>query len=520
MPTRRAVLVHGAAALAATAALPRVRAATARPSGPSAAAHVLNRLAYGPRPGDVARVAADPGAWVEEQLQAARLPLPATLAARLREERFLGVDPTALMQGYLAVARHVREIGRARAAGQPTPGYELRPDMQGTPESAELGRYLVALQVPAFESRIYRALESPRQLEEVMVDFWFNHFNVHEGKGHARVLIGHYEQYAIRPYVLGRFADLLHATARHPAMLSYLDNAMSAAPGRGARGMNENYARELMELHTLGVDGGYTQQDVTELARILTGWTFTPVRPDEAPPAGPVALPGEPRRMPGFLFNARMHDGAAKTWLGHRIAAQGEAEGDFALDTLARHPATARHIAFKLAQFFVRDAPPPALVDTLARVFLAQDGQVVPVLRALFASDAFWDERQRGAKFKTPLQFTVGTLRALGHTPPNVRPLQFELLTEGMPLFHCPTPDGYKNTEAAWLSPHVLGRRVEYATRVSNAWLGRVPLEPDRLIADLGPLVTPATAQAAAGHRDDPQLAVALVLASPGMMRR
>ncbi|GAB3657623.1 DUF1800 domain-containing protein [Ramlibacter alkalitolerans] len=520
MLTRRATLLHAAASAATAAIAWPARAAAGPRTGAAAAAHALNRLGYGPRPGDLARLSADPMAWVDEQLQPARQPLPATLTARLREDRFLAVDPTALMQGYLAVARHVHEIGRARAAGLPTPGYELRPDRQGTPESGELGRYIVALQVPAFESRIYRALESPRQLEEAMVDFWFNHFNVHESKGHARVLIGHYEQYAIRPYALGRFADLLHATARHPAMLSYLDNARSVAPGRGARGMNENYARELMELHTLGVDGGYTQQDVTELARILTGWTFTPVYPDQAPAAGPVAMPGEPRRMPGFLFNARTHDAGTKTWLGHRIAAQGEAEGDFALDTLARHPATARHIAFKLAQYFVSDAPPPALVDTLARVFLAQDGQVVPVLRALFASDAFWEERQRGAKFKTPLQFTLATLRALGHTPPNVRPLKFELLTEGMPLFQCATPDGYKNTEAAWLSPHVLGRRVEYATRVTNNWLGRVPLDVDRLLADLGPLVTPATAQAVAGHREEPQLAVALVLASPGMMRR
>jgi uncharacterized protein (DUF1800 family) len=515
------MLLRTGAGLAAVAGGPRLALATAgRPSGPAAAAHALNRLGYGPRPGDLSRIVRDPQGWVEEQLQPAGAALPAALSARLQEDRFLGVHPAVLMQGYIAIARRGRQISRDRAAGLPTPGYELRPDMKAAPESTELGRYLVALQVPAFESRIYRALESPRQLEETMVDFWFNHFNVDQGKGHARVLIGHYEQYAIRPYALGRFADLLHATARHPAMLSYLDNAVSVAPGRGPRGLNENYARELMELHTLGVDGGYTQQDVTELARILTGWTFAPVRPDEAPPSAPVPLPGDPRRMPGFLFNARAHDAGGKTWLGLHVPAGGEAEGDVALDTLARHPSTARHVAFKLAQYFVSDAPPPALVDRAARVFLAQDGQVLPVLRTLFTSEEFWDERQRGSKFKTPLQFALSSLRALGHTPANVRPLQFELVSEGMRLFGCPTPDGYKNTEAAWMSPHVLGRRVEFVTRVANNWLGPAPVEPERLLADLGPLVTPRTREAALQHQDQPRLAVALVLAGPGMMRR
>jgi uncharacterized protein (DUF1800 family) len=489
----------------------------------AAAAHALNRLGFGPRPGDIARVAADPRAWGEQQLQPQRIALPDSLQAKLHEDRFIGVDPMALVHGFLVLAQRNRDISQARAAGLPTPGAELRPDAKATPEAMALGQYMVPLQVAALESRVYRALESPRQLEEVMVDFWFNHFNVSQAKSHGRFLIGHYEQYAIRPYALGRFADLLHATARHPAMLTFLDNAMSVAPGRGPRGLNENFARELMELHTLGVDGGYTQADVTELARILTGWTITPVRPREPLATTSAPPPGDPKHMPGFFFNERSHDPGAKTWLGHRVAGSGEAEGSFVLDTLARHPSTARHVSFKLAQFFVSDAPPPALVERLARVFLESDGQVVPLLRTLFASDAFWSEAYRGAKFKTPLQFDLSALRAIGHTPANVRPLQFQLVSEGMPLFGCQTPDGYKNTEAAWLNPHAMGRRVEFALRVATEHLRNGPAAPDeleRVVADLGPLVTPQTAAAAAQNRDRPALAMSLVLAGPGMMRR
>ena len=201
------------------------------------------------------------------------------------------------------------------------------------------------------EARLAQAIDSPRQLEEVMVDFWFNHFNVFAGKGLDRALVSSYERDAIRPYVFGRFRDMLGATAKHPAMLFYLDNWMSVAPGfhppgkanqnAQVNGLNENYAREVMELHTLGVDGGYTQRDVTELARMLTGWTF------------------EPREMirggASFRFAPARHDHGDKDWLGKHIGARGQAEGEWALDMLAAHPATARHISYELAQYFVSD---------------------------------------------------------------------------------------------------------------------------------------------------------------------
>jgi uncharacterized protein (DUF1800 family) len=315
-------------------------------------------------------------------------------------------------------------------------------------------------------------------------------------------------------------------------MLFYLDNWLSVAPGSGAEGpnpqvrrngLNENYARELMELHTLGVDAGYSQKDVTELARMLTGWTLGPLGQRGADDERPWQPPGDPRRMPGFRFNARMHDDGEKTWLGHRIAPAGMAEGEFALETLARHPATARHIAFQLAQYFVSDQPDPALVQRMADVFQAQDGQLVPVLRTLFTSADFWAPAQVGAKFKTPTHYAYSVLRATGQVPANVQPVVQYLAGEGMPLFGCQTPDGYKNTEAAWLSPNTMARRIEFATRVGKGQLtgdDGAAIDPQQVLASLGPLVTPATRTVVAENSDDAGLATALALAGPGMMRR
>jgi uncharacterized protein (DUF1800 family) len=292
--------------------------------------------------------------------------------------------------------------------------------------------------------------------------------------------------------------------------------------------LNENYARELMELHTLGVDAGYSQQDVTQLARMLTGWTFVPLQRPQGPPgaaaAVQVAAPGRSDQIPGFWFNNRAHDAGEKTWMGHRVAAAGQSEGEFALDVLARHPATARHISFKLAQYFVSDQPDKALVDKLAAVFLAEDGQIVPVLRALFQSDAFWAAENVGTKFKTPYHYVLSTLRAGGYGVSNVLPLANNLAAQGMPLFGCQTPDGYKNTESAWLSPDGLNKRLEFATRVAGGRLGQERLSggmnADELMQQLGSLVTPATRTLVAQRREDPAMAVALVLAGPGMMRR
>jgi uncharacterized protein (DUF1800 family) len=393
------------------------------------ALHVLNRTAFGPAPGDVARVAGmGVQRYLEEQLAPAPA-MPAPLAARLATLELANRSAGAALADFTELRRDARG-GEAGAKQR---------RLEGAKEMAQ----------QSAEARLLRAVYSPRQLEEVMVDFWFNHFNVFSGKGITRALVASYERDAIRPYVFGSFRAMLGATARHPAMLFYLDNHLSRA---GA--LNENYARELMELHTLGVDGGYSQKDVTELARMLTGWTFSPA-----------ALA---RRNQGFQFDAARHDRGPKTWLGSVVRQQGEAEGDYALDVLARHPATARHIAYRLAQYFVQDEPPAALVERLARSFTASDGDMRSVLRTLFASAEFMAPASMGAKFKTPYRYVLSATRAAGvadaaNAGASVKALQRALAGMGMPLYGCATPDGYKNTEAAWLNPAALTRRIAFA---------------------------------------------------------
>jgi len=513
MIRRRRFLQTGTAVLTAAPALPAL-AAPHQLTPRQAAAHALNRVGFGPRPGDLDNVSRDPRGWIDQQLRPGTEPLPPSLAARLDESRFTQGD---VIEAVRELVTRIRENQAQQAQG--TAVDETRPE---NPVRLLARSY----QLPAIESRLFRALESPRQLEEAMVDFWFNHFNVFQGKSWLRVMVGHYEHNAIRPHALGRFRDLLGAVAHHPAMLYYLDNWQSVGPqaqSRG-RGLNENYARELMELHTLGVDGGYTQQDVTQLARMLTGWTM-PARAYAVGgvPAGSTAA-GIPAASGAFVFNARLHDNGEKTWMGHRVESAGQAEGEFALDVLARHPSTARHIAFKLVQHFVSDQPDPALVDKLASVFLAQDGQIVPVLRALFASDAFWSQANVGTKFKTPYHYCVSTLRAGGWGVRTGGPLAVHLATQGMPLYGCPTPDGYKTTESAWLSADGMNKRLEYASQVASGRLGPERLAggmpPAELADQLGPLVTPATRSLALESEAQPAVALAMLLAGPGMMRR
>ncbi len=498
-------------ASAASSDLLKLPSATQGLSAEQIAAHLLNRLGFGPRPHDIATVGANPLGWIQSQLAPGSMALPETLSARLDEATFLKPHPLQLVQEF-------RSLQRAQAQTA-LEGQNPSPQTTASP----LGRFVNSIARPAMESRLLRALESPRQLEEVMVDFWFNHFNVFQGKNFLRVMTGHYEHFAIRPFALGRFRDLLGATARHPAMLYYLDNALSVAPGtpsnaRGAnRGLNENYARELMELHTLGVEGGYRQKDVTELARILTGWSIQP--PHRIASFDSPSSPGTIEHMPGFWFNERVHDQGDKEWLGYRVKAQGQKEGEFALDTLAKHPSTAKHIAFKLAQYFVNDQPSPSLVARLAQVFLESDGAIVPVLTSLMSHESFWAQDNIGVKFKTPYQYVLSTVRALGVTPPNLQTLLGAMATQGMPLYGCPTPDGYRNTEAAWLNPDGMTKRINFATHLTSGRMGsHIPMET--LASHLGPLVSEPTKILAREAANDPALASALLLAGPAMMRR
>ena len=456
--------------------------------------HILDRLAFGPSAADVKHIKAlGIDRYIAEQLDPASMPEPSALTDRLAALETLKLDPVQLFAEY----------GPLRA----TDG------MQPSPEDQKARRQHARLILEqAQTARIWRALYSPRQLQEVMVDFWYNHFNVFANKALDRLWVGAYEAEAIRPHALGRFRDLLGATAHHPAMLFYLDNAQNAAAGsKGLNGreagINENYARELMELHTLGADGGYTQDDVVALARILTGWGLA--RPNALPVSGS-----------GFVFYPARHDNGDKHFLGQDIAANGEAEGEAALDILAKSPATARHIAFELTQYFVADQPPPALVDRLATRFQETDGDIKSVLKALFASREFRDSA--AAKYKSPYRFVLSAARAAGAQVDDPKPLLGAMTRLGQPLYGCMTPDGYRDTEAAWLSPDASLLRVNFAKALAGGNLpvveGAKPVEAAPLLATLGKGLSGRTHLAVT--QAPPELKAALILGSPDFMRR
>jgi uncharacterized protein (DUF1800 family) len=320
---------------------------------------------------------------------------------------------------------------------------------------------LTRLSREAASRMLLRALYSPDQLREQMAWFWMNHFSVHQYKANLRALVADYEERAIRPHALGRFRDLLAATVRHPAMLRYLDNEQNAA-GR----INENYARELMELHTLGVGGGYAQSDVQELARILTGFGVN-MGPDmsSVPNVRP-ALRDQYLRDGLFEFNPNRHDYGDKLFLGHAIAGRGAAELDEALDLLARHPSTARFVSRKLAVFLAADEPSPALVERMAAAFTASDGDIAATLRAMFASREF--QQSLGGKFKDPLHYVVSAVRLAydGKVILNAGPMINWLNRMGEPLYGRATPDGYPMTRAEWASAGQLATRFEIARAI------------------------------------------------------
>ncbi|MBD2207101.1 DUF1800 domain-containing protein [Calothrix sp. FACHB-1219] len=474
--------------------------------------HLINRLSFGPSPGDVQRVKSiGVDRYIQEQLSPQTIPESASLENQLAQMETLNLKPMEL----LAYGKVGEKLSRE--------------------EKKAADQKAKAIVQQAMQARLLRATQSPRQLQEVMVDFWYNHFNVYANKGRDRFWVGAYEQQAIRPHALGRFRDLLGATAHHPAMLFYLDNWQSSAPSspnarRKTQGLNENYARELMELHTLGVDGGYTQQDVIALAKIFTGWGI--------PSANQPNINSD-----GFYFNPKRHDGSDKVFLGNTIKGGGEEEGEQALDILARSPATARHISYKLAQYFVSDRPPTALVNRLAQRYLATDGNIRAVLETLFKSSEFWDANNFNVKFKTPYQYVISTVRATGMEVNNTKPLVSFLQQSGMPIYGCQTPDGYKNTEEAWLNSYAMTRRLNFATAIASGKLALsgspeprnqannipkgdvltakvkpAPIDSGQLSNTLGNLLSSKTQSAIASS--PPQLHAALILGSPEFMRR
>ena len=384
--------------------------------------HLLSRATYGPRPGDLARLRRQgPKAWLEDQLHPERLD---DTTCDLRAERF-------------------ESLGFA-----PGDAYAFRRSVLRD----ELVRHA-----------LLRAIYSRRQLFELLVGFWSDHLNIDIGKGDCVVLKPADDREVIRRHALGRFAELIRASATSPAMLVYLDNAANKVRRGHADKPNENYARELLELHTLGVDGGYTQRDVTEAARCLTGWTFD---------AGRVFATDQNRAF----FRADWHDDGEKLLLGHRIpAGGGPRDLDRLVEIVCRHPSTARHIAGKLCRRFVAADPPRALVESTAAVFTRTDGQIPAVLRNIFRSAEFADSR--GLLLKRPLRFVVSALRAVAADTHARPPLLDALRRLGQPLFEHPTPDGYAADEATWLGTLLWRWNLAFALAGGNLPTVTAPLE-------------------------------------------
>jgi len=518
--------------------------------------HVLNRLGFGARPGDVERVKAmGLNKYIDLQLNPDKIDDSAS-EARLQNLESLRMTTAQLYERYpqpgqllqqlqrrgqlpseLAAARDNRVKGGENASpNQPKAADGSNGEMQGPPNTAnpnaknpnanpndanpmnnpEYRRAVYEyfkennLRPPQFitgelqMSRILRAIYSERQLQEVMVDFWTNHFNVFAGKGADRWLLTSYDRDTIRPHTLGKFSDLLRATAESPAMLFYLDNAQSVSPNapqqqprplgplanlrmsnnpqqqrpqqqQQRRGINENYARELMELHTLGVDGGYTQKDVQEVARCFTGWTI--FAPRGAGAAAAQIAGGGGRRLEmlrenagSFYFNERVHDDGEKIVLGHKIPAGGGVkDGLMVLDILAHHPSTAKFIATKLVRHFVSDEPPQSLVDKVAQTYMKNDGDIREMLRTIFFSPEFNSTAAYRAKIKRPFELTISAVRTLGADTNGGPGLNQWITRLGQPLYGFQTPNGYSDMAEDWVNTGALLERMNFGLAlVSN----------------------------------------------------
>jgi uncharacterized protein (DUF1800 family) len=541
-------------------ALSAQQRASSVPARPDAAtiAHVLNRIGYGPRAGDMARVQRiGLAAYIDQQLAPERIADDA-LDLRLTALATVGLSASEVAQKYFMPAQTAQQQGRdfrteqmtmqgeAAYVKPPPPPEQVR--MAQQQQQSVLGDLT--------QQRILRAAMSEKQLEEVLVDFWFNHFNVFVGKGQPeQIYLAEYERDVIRAHVLGSFRELLGATAHSPAMLFYLDNFQSVdphAPERALaeqaaalemqpnttevqrlqmqlriaqqreqmlrqqpRGLNENYGRELMELHTLGVDGGYTQQDVINVARAFTGWTID-----------------RPQQGGGFKFDDRVHDTTEKTILGVVFpAGHGEEEGERVLDLLANHPSTAHHIAYQLAQRFVADEPPKALVDRAAKKFLETKGDLREVTRLIITSPEFFAPAAVNAKVKTPFDFVISAVRASGAAIENAQPLVQGLRTLGMPLYGCVPPTGYSDARGEWLNTGALLARMNMALQLAANQIRGVRVDVSaaqpatdtdrqRIIdAVLAGTASPPTRESMATSLNQ-QTILALALSSPEFQRR
>ncbi len=572
--------------------------------------HALDRLTFGPRPGDIDRVKRmGLKKWMNQQLHPDRMdenpvlearlqaleslrmtpleavqhyptpqmiraiaqgkqPLPDDLLLRASVERFLvryrtrialasntpappdfkeDLDPMRTLDEVLSPAElEIVRSGNGEKKGQllesmPPDRIEdmliamtqrQRLQLFG-PASSTIRREIFLLngpqQVVAYDlvdSKMLRAVESTRQLAEELDDFWFNHFNVFYEKGADRFMLPQYERDAIRPHVLGQFRDLLEATAKSPAMLFFLDNSESVRADLDAndkkrkvkRGLNENYGRELMELHTLGVNGGYTQKDVTEVARCFTGWTIQ-----------------EPRKGGSFFYNDKLHDKGEKIVLGHVIAAGGGIEdGEQVLDILARHPSTAHFISRELAQRFVADNPPESLVNKMAQTFLSTNGSIRETMKTMLASKEFWSQGAYRSKVKSPFEMVASSARALDANVIDGWALANQVGTLGEPLYRKLEPTGYSNLNSEWINSASLLGRMNFAlqlaqnhvesVKVNVARFGDNPSEVAKalMFRAMSPQTRAAIEQALQDNRQkkNPALVAALVIGSPDFQKR
>jgi uncharacterized protein (DUF1800 family) len=462
------------------------------------AALVLHRFGFGPKPRDVVRIAADPrGALLAELKAGSKIIDDPTLSSSAEDAR-----ETVAFQQEKKRERDARRMQAASAS-----------DMAG----AESNEISVRKPGPPLPQRIYlneahahyqAALDADLGLVERLTWFWSNHFCVSADKsGLVRSLCGAYEREAIRPHVLGKFSDMLVAAETHPAMLIYLDNARSFGPSsiagqRQHKGLNENLAREIMELHTLGVRSGYTQADVTNFAKVITGWSVYPLK--RFPEHG-----GE------FWFNARMHESGAQTVIGKSYAQSGLDQGRAVLDMLAHHPATATHIAAKLVRHFVADEPPADLVERLARCFRDTGGDLAQVTETLVTAPEAWTAPR--AKLKKPGEWTIGAMRASGLQIRDVRRIVNTQNLLGEPLWRPPAPKGFSDDSAAWVDG--LAERLDIANQIGRL-VGNTGREPDAMVDDaLGPLASRETRETVRHAESRPQ-ALALLLMSPEFQRR
>ncbi|MEL7535886.1 MAG: DUF1800 domain-containing protein [Pseudomonadota bacterium] len=456
------------------------------------AAIATNRFGLGARPGDLNDIG-DPQRWLRKQLDKPAK-LPADLAA-------LGSSETVLAE-ILALRRERNEM---RKAGEQTVN-----------KYAQTVRKHYAAQVLAR----YRAAATAEQpFRERLVHFFSNHFAVSADKQPMPAIAGLFEQEAIRPYVAGRFVDMLIAVEQHPAMLTYLDNQRSMGPnsraGKAAArrapdrnlGLNENLAREILELHTLGVDGGYSQSDVTSFAKVITGWSVAADRD---------AQRDRNAKIGSFYFRANMHEPGAQRVVGNRYAQDGLEQGVAVLKDLARHPSTARHLATKLARHFVADEPPAEVVADLTDTWLDSDGDLKAVLTTLIEHDASWQVDQQ--KYKSPHEYVISTFRALNHAPDRA-PMVFAMLEQlGQAPYRPGSPAGWPDTAADWGSADALYKRIEWAGAVGGVvGTSAKPLTLARAI--LGHSLSAATTKAIAGAASTEQ-GLTLLFASPDFLRR